>query len=95
MCSVALPTRACFYGSWKEIIRYSVYLTVKMPLYFLVKCIIYALPVWLTAAAVSWKLTWAPPVLFLFAVPGCSWLACRMYWKGLKQTGLVKEKKET
>jgi len=89
--SYMLPTRVCFVGTWRDILKLSIYFCLKMPFYFLGKILILLLPGVLGLFFYDFYMTGLLPIVFLFGVSVSNWLNQFLYMKIIAKQGYEKD----
>lgn len=91
--SFVFPTRVCFMGTWKNILKISMFLAIKRPLYFVFKIVLgtfYAIAVYVLQ---RYYITGLLPILLLFGASVGNWVCQYLYLKSLNKLNFVKSTK--
>lgn len=89
--SYLLPTAAYFSGCFKQLIKISLYLAFRMPVYFMAKVIILLLPIVVFWGMKNAYATGLFPVLFLLCFSGINWINAKLYLNILKKQNFAKK----
>lgn len=95
--SYILPVRAFFSGTVLQIFKISLYLTIRMPIYFLLKFINLALPILLLRTFLKLNVTGLMPILLFWGFSGSNWLNTKIFLMIVKKQKFVQtlyEKRE-
>lgn len=77
--SYILPVRAFFSGTVLQILKISLYLTIRMPFYFLLKFINWGLPILLLGIFFKLNVTGLIPILLFWGISGSNWLNTKLF----------------
>lgn len=77
--SYILPVRAFFSGTVLQILKISLYLTIRMPFYFLLKFINLGLPILFLGIFLKLNATGLIPILLFWGISGSNWLNTKMF----------------